>query len=131
VGGLQVQTSQIFSVTDTAIKTLNDDYAGLVAMRLAGLGAKAVVADQISQKDKTLGAIAWLAMNLADRADLRQWSTLPQSFQIARLSLKPGKYKVNVQGLSYGTTPSGEQMPEREVVIRPGKKTFISWRSVR
>lgn len=130
-GGLQVQTSQIFSVTDTAIKTLNDDYGRLVATRLAGIGAKAVVADQISQKDKTLGAIAWLAMNLADRADLRQWSTLPQSFQIARLPLKPGTYKVNVQGLSYGVTPSGENMPERDVVIRPGKKTFIGWRSVR
>ncbi len=130
-GGLQIQTSTIFNVTDTAIRTLNDDYGRLVAMRLAGVGAKAVVADQISQKNKALGAVAWLAMNLADRADVRQWSTLPQSFQIARLPLKPGKYKVNVQGLSYGITPSGEAMPEREVVIRPGKKTFISWRSVR
>jgi hypothetical protein len=130
-GGLQIQTSPIFNVTDTAIRTLNDDYARLVGMRLAGIGAKAVIADQIGQKDRTLGAVAWLAMNLADRADVRQWSTLPQSFQIARLPLKAGKYKVNVKGLSYGVTPSGETMPEREVVIRPGKKTFISWRSVR
>jgi hypothetical protein len=130
-GDMQIQTSRIFSVTDTAIKTLNDDYARLVGMRLAGIGAKAVVADQIGQKNKALGAVAWLAMNLADRADLRQWSTLPQTFQIARLPLKPGTYKVNVEGLGYGNTPSGENMPEREVVIRPGKKTFISWRSVR
>jgi len=130
-GDVQIQTSPIFSVTDTAIRTLNDDYARLVGMRLAGVATKAVVADQIGQRNKTLGAVAWLAMNLADRADVRQWSTLPQSFQIARLPLKPGKYKVTVEGLSYGVTPSGENMPEREVVIRPGKKTFISWRSVR
>lgn len=130
-GDLQIQTSPIFSVTDTAIKTLNDDYARLVGMRVAGVATKAVVADQIGQRNKTLGAVAWLAMNLADRADVRQWSTLPQSFQIARLPLKPGTYKVTAEGLSYGQTPSGENMPEREVVIRPGKKTFISWRSVR
>jgi hypothetical protein len=130
-GGMQIQTSTIFSVTDVAIKTLNDDYARLVAMRVAGVAAKAVIADQLGQKNKALGAVAWLAMNLADRADVRQWSTLPQSFQIARLPLRAGKYKVNVNGLGYGVGPSGENMPEREVVIRPGKKTFISWRSVR
>jgi hypothetical protein len=130
-GDMQIQTSRIFSVSDVAIKVMNDDYARLVGMRLGGVAAKAVVADQIGQKNQALGAVAWLAMNLADRADVRQWSTLPQTFQIARLPLKAGKYKVNVKGLGYGAGPSGENMPEREVVVRPGKKTFISWRSVR
>ncbi len=130
-GDMQIQTSRIFSVSDVAIKVMNDDVARLVAMRLGGMVAKTVVADQIGQKNKALGAVAWLAMNLVDRADVRQWSTLPQTFQIARLPLKAGKYKVNVQGLGYGNGSSGENMPEREVIVRAGKKTFVSWRSVR
>lgn len=129
--GLQIRSSEIFSVTDVAIKTMNDDYAALVASRVAGVVTKAVVADQIAQKNKLLGALAWIGMNAADRADVRQWSTLPQSFQFARMPLKAGKYKVNVAGLGWGLTPDGENMPEREVVIKPGKKTFITWRSVR
>lgn len=130
-GNMQIQTSRIFSVSDVAIKVMNDDYARLVAMRIGGAVAKAVVADQIGQQNRALGAVAWLAMNIADRADVRQWSTLPQTFQIARLPLKAGKYKVSVQGLGYGAGPSGENMPDRDVVVQAGKKTFVSWRSVR
>ena len=124
-------TNRIFSVQEVAIKTLNDDYGRLVASRVAGIATKAVVADQISQKNRALGAVAWIAMNVADRADLRQWSTLPQSFQIARISVKPGRYKIKALGLSSAGTPTGEEMPEREIEVKPGRKVFVSWRSVR
>lgn len=130
VGDVAVNSNPVFSVTDTAIKTMNDDYGRLVAMRVVGIGAKAVVADQIAQRDKGLGAIAFLAMNLADRADLRQWSTLPQTFQIARISALPGHYKIRVDGVDYGNNLSNE-FTERDIEVKPGKKTFISWRSVR
>lgn len=127
----EAQTNRIFDVQSIAIKTLNDDYARLVASRVAGIATKAVVADQIRQKDETLGAIAWIAMNVADRADLRQWSTLPQTFQIARIPVKAGRYKVKSIGLSANGAPTGEEMPEREIEVKPGRKTFVSWRSVR
>lgn len=124
-------TDEVFNVQDVAIKTLDDDYGRLIASRVTGIAAKAVVADQIRQKNEALGAIAWIAMNAADRADLRQWSTLPRTFQIARLPLKAGKYKVKAVGLHGGGASSGEEMPMREVEVRSGKKTFISWRSLR
>lgn len=125
-----VKTTPIFSVEEVAIKTLEDDYARLVASRVAGIATKAVMADQIRQKNEALGHIAWLAMNLADQADLRQWSTLPKTFQIARVYVKPGKYKIKANGLDYNGQPTGEVMTEREVEIKAGKKAFISWRSV-
>lgn len=128
---LEARTNRIFDVQSVAIKTLNDDYARLVASRVAGIATKAVVADQIRQKDETLGTIAWIAMNVADRADLRQWSTLPQTFQIARIPVKAGRYKVKSIGLSAFGEPTGEEMPEREVEVKPGRKVFVSWRSVR
>jgi hypothetical protein len=124
-------SSRIFSVQQVAIKTLNDDYARLVATRVAGMATKAVVAHQLAQKNQLLGSLAWVAMNVADRADLRQWSTLPETFQIARLSVKPGKYKVKVVGLDAGGSETLDQMPERDVEVKAGKKAFISWRSVR
>ena len=130
-GEAAARTSEIFNITSVSIKTLDDDFARLMASRVGGVVAKAVVADQIGQKNRLLGSLAWIAMNVADRADLRQWSTLPDTFQIARAYVKPGVYKVSAQGLEYSGAESGEQMPEREVEVKPGKKVFVSWRSVR
>lgn len=125
----EVISERIYSVQDVAIKTLDDAYAGLIAKRVGGVAVKAVVADQIRQKNEALGLLAWVGMNLADQADLRQWSTLPESFQIARIPLDNGTYKINIQGLDGSGRPSGEQSPEKEVVINGGKKTFVMWRS--
>lgn len=124
-------SERIMSVTDTAIKTLDEDYAGIIAMRAAGVATKAVVADQIRQKDPLLGAIAWVGMNVADQADLRQWTSLPASFQIAKLRLKPGRYKVRAIGLSSGGQPSGESSEWWDVKVEARKKTFVNWRSLR
>ena len=53
------EVSQVFySVTDVAMKVLNDEYNSIVAQRVAGVAAKAVVADQIRQKNKALGKLA-------------------------------------------------------------------------
>ena len=119
------------SVTDTAIKTLDDDYAGLIAMRAAGIGTKAVIADQLRQKNELLGAIAWIGMNVADQADLRQWTSLPSSFQIVKMRLKPGKYKMRAMGLDGAGNPSGETSEAWEIKVEPRKKVFLNWRSLR
>ncbi len=126
---LNETTHQIYSVSDVAIKTLDDAYAGLVAKRVAGVVAKAVVADQVAQHNQLLGALAWIGMNAADQADVRYWETLPDTIQIARLRLAPGEHLVRVVGLNYSGQPTGETA-QFKVVIAPGKKTFINWRSL-
>ena len=130
-GEESTQSKQIFSVQDVAIKTLDDDFARLVASRVAGTVTKAVVADQIAQRNQLLGFVTFMALNAADQADLRQWSTLPQSFQIARLPIKAGHYKVSARGIGVSGNESAEHMPEREVVVPAGGKAFVTWRSLR
>ena len=124
-----LRTERIYSVEDVAIKSLDDQYAELVAKRIGGVVAKEVVADQIRQKNEMLGMIVQVAMHASDRADLRQWSTLPESFQIARMPLSPGKYKVQLVGIASGGGYSSEDSEPREIEIRSRKKTFVSWRS--
>ncbi len=122
-------TQQILSVQDVAIKTLDDQYAALIAKRVAGMATKAVVADQIRQKNQLLGDLALIGMSLADRADLRQWSLLPESFQVAKLYLPAGEYKIKVEGLSAENASTGEAMDFGTVKVKPRKKTFLAWRS--
>lgn len=125
------ETARLYSVQEVAIKTLNSQYAALLAKRVAGVAAKAVVADQIRQKNAALGDLAWIALNIADRADLRQWSTLPESFQIARLYLQAGTYNVALKGIAENGAETGENMEPSQVEIKPGAKRFLTWRSFR
>ena len=125
------ETDRVFDVQGVAIKTLDDDFARLVAMRVAGVATKAVLADQLRQQNGALGLVAWVALNAADQADLRQWSTLPQTLQIARVPIKAGKYKFKAIGIDGAGNNTGDQMPEREIIVKPGEKTFLSWRSLR
>jgi len=127
---IKESTREIYSISAVAIKTLDDAYAGLVAKRAAGIVAKAVVADQIRQKNQLLGMIAWAGLNAADQADLRFWETLPDTLQIAKVRLSPGPHEVKVIGLSETNAPSGEQATFN-VNIDAGKTTFLNWRSLR
>jgi hypothetical protein len=125
------ETSQLlYSVTDVSMRVLNDQYAKMVAERVAGIAAKAVVSDQIRQKNELLGNLAWIGMNIADQADLRQWLTLPSSYQVIKKELPAGEYKISLHGESSRGQSTGETREEQTVQIRPGQKTFIQWRSV-
>ncbi len=120
------ETKLFYDIGKEAIRTLNDDYGYLVAKKVAGFVAKEIVADQIRQKNEALGALALIAMHVSDQADLRQWSTLPESFQIARLSLSPGDHQLSV----VASGPSGEKtIFDDKIHIKKGKKTFVSERT--
>lgn len=130
-GGSREPTQTALDVTTTAIQTLDEQYAGLIAMRVAGIGTKAVVADQLRQKNQLLGELAWIGMNIADQADLRQWLSLPASFQVAKARLKPGKYRVRIVGQNASGFPTGEATEWQDVEVAARKKTFLNWRSLR
>ncbi|MES2801176.1 MAG: hypothetical protein V4654_01680 [Bdellovibrionota bacterium] len=128
----QVNKSRmVYDVDRMAMITLDKDYSSLVARRIGGIAAKAVMSDQIRQKNEFLGSVAWIAMNLADRADLRQWSTLPSKIQMARVFLKPGKYDIKVLGLDSADLPTADVMPNQVIEIKSGKKVFVNFRSLR
>lgn len=124
-------TSQpVYSVEKAAIQTLEADYGSLVARRIGSRVAKEVLADQVRQKDSALGAVAWLAMVASERADLRQWSILPQTFQVLRIPLKPGEHKLEVTGLDDGLNTS-ESLADLRLKINLGEKKFQVLRSLK
>ena len=131
VASINKLTQSAVDISDVAIKQLDEQYAGLIAMRAAGIATKAVVADQIRQKNQLLGELAWIASNIADQADLRQWLSLPASFQIAKLRLKPGKYRVRVVGLDDSGQATEEMMDWTEIKVDAKHKAFLNWRSLR
>ncbi len=129
IGVGKENSQKVYNLERVAIKTLDDQFAPLIAKRVASAVAKEVLADQVRQKNKALGALVSIALRAVDRADLRQWSTLPASFQIAKLRVPPGRYKVRVRGLNASDEVNNEDSGELELVVKPGRKTFFTFRT--
>lgn len=127
-GPYLAQTEFVYSVDDAAIKTLLEDQGSLAARRIGGIVAKEVAADQIRQKNELLGLVAQIAMHASDRADLRQWSFLPKEFQMARIRIKPGKYKLRLTTQNRYSETAGSGVFEKDIEVRAGQTRFINWR---
>lgn len=127
------QSILVYNTQEAAIKTLWEDRPGLIARRVAARVAREVAAREISRKDDSglLGAVAFIGMQVTERADLRQWSFLPASIQISRVVLDPGQYDVAVQGLFAGGAPGAESSETQKIKVSPGKTNFIIWRSLK
>lgn len=110
----------LFSVEKIAINSLEDQYAALVARRIGGVVVKELVAQRIRKDNQLLGDIALLAMYASDRADLRQWSTLPRTFKIYRLPLPPGEYRLEIDGVE----------KNKSITLKPNEKFFTTYRSL-
>lgn len=124
-----VESQVLYNVESAAIRTLEDDRLSLLGRRLTGIVAKEVTAQEIHRRNELLGIFAWLFMHLSDRADLRQWSTLPESVQIIRLPLDPGSYDLELQGLDVSGSLTEERHERTGVVIKARQKTFVTWRT--
>lgn len=121
----------VYDVENVAIRTLDADYGWMVARKVGAFVAKEVVADQIRQKNELLGVLAWVGMHASDRADLRQWSTLPQTIQMIRIFVPPGTYHMTLQGVDGGGSPTGDRKENIPLTIRAGQKVFTHWRTLR
>ena len=103
----------------------------MVARKIGAFAAKEVVADQIRQKNELLGLIAWVGMHASDRADLRQWSTLPQTIQLARFWVPAGSYDLKLQGLDSSGSPTPDHVDKAPLHVKAGQTTFYFWRPLR
>lgn len=109
----------LFNVDRVAVESLDDQYAALVARRIGGAIAKEVVAERIRKENQLLGDLALIAMYATDRADLRQWSTLPKNFKIYRAMVPAGDYRLTFT----------DGLRERNLQIKPGQKVFVAERT--
>jgi uncharacterized protein len=124
-----LQSQIVYSVEKSAIATLEADINSLAARRLGARVAKEVVADQIRQKDKALGNLAWLVMVASERADLRNWSLLPETIQVLRLQVGEGENLLKLSGLNFYNQVS-EDLGTIDLTTQPQKNIYLI-RSVR
>ena len=130
-GFQQAQTEIVYDLEAAAVDTLTKQYGKLVAKRIAGIVAKKAVQKQVAKEDAGLGLLLGVAMHASDRADLRQWSTLPETVQAAHLYLPKGKHSIQLVGARADGSETSDVSPVIEVEVKARRKTFVGWRSFR
>jgi hypothetical protein len=127
--GFPSMSSQVaYDVEQAALKAFEADLAWMAARRLGAYAAKEVLADQIRQKNELLGAVARLGLHLTERADLRQWTTLPQTFQVIRNYLPVGEYEIEIAPQATDGSLSSEMTIRETIQIKSRQKTFLYFR---
>ena len=113
-------------ITKTSTRYLEDRIGRMMAAKVAGIAVKGALAVGVAKlsKSEDLGQLAFLALLLSDRADLRSWRTLPGELQMARVPLRAGTYDVEIEVLGWsGEVLRKESFPKVE--IKTGQKKFI------
>ncbi len=123
----RVRTAVIENVSQVAKKNLSDRTTAL-AIRSAGRGLlKRQLADQVrdNKRGQALGLLADAFTIFSERADLRAWRTLPDSWVAARAFLPPNE-SVAIQLAEIG----GDVVPLGTFQLLEGETMFILARSL-
>lgn len=85
------------NINEIAFKTLQDRMVREFSNSLLRVAAKKGVEYAARQQNEWLGFAVGLANSLTEKADTRNWQTLPYSISYTRLPLSAGTNKINLQ----------------------------------
>ncbi|MBI5890096.1 MAG: hypothetical protein HZB47_05395 [Nitrosomonadales bacterium] len=138
VSGKQADTQLMEDIDAIARSSLSARMPAITARAVARAIAKGAIqesVDKAGQQGDDAGAklIGSLLVRVAavatERADTRSWLTLPANVQLARLTLPPGTYDVQMELLgSDGRVMATRVFPQ--VTIRKERKTYLTQHSV-
>ena len=124
--GAQVQSVVIEDVGRIPAKNLADRMALLATRSTVRTFLKRELRKEMEEKHGLWAALAVdIFTSVSERADLRTWSTLPDSWQAARMFLPPGVHELTV------TAQGGESVPLGVFELEPGETMFLMARTLR
>ncbi len=84
-------------VNKIAFKSLQQRMTLELSKALIRVAIKKATEYQVKQEDKTLGSVLGMINAITEKADTRNWQTLPHSIYYARIPLAVGQNKVSLQ----------------------------------
>lgn len=97
------------NINGIAFKTLHDRMVRELANSLLRVAAKKGVEHLARQENEWLGLAASIINSITEKADTRNWQTLPHSIYYTRIPLSPGQNNITLQ-LSSPTTTITKQL---------------------
>ncbi len=126
-----VKSQVLFDIEQTAINELNLRLAAITAKKLGGVAAKVAIGYGVEKAtdNKLLGLLARYILLASDKADLRSWTTLPATLQIARLTLPAGRRDLELDMVDRSGGQTRNIARWTGVDVKPGKILFLSYRT--
>jgi hypothetical protein len=107
-------------------KTLEDRMVREMANSIARLAAKKAMEAAVREGDKNIGAVVGIVNAISEKADTRNWQTLPAQISYAKAHLPEGEQTVELV-FDASNTQKTNPIP---VNIQKGKTAFKSFRSL-
>ncbi len=127
LSGDKVLTSHVANLDRQARVTFEAEKPSIFFKTIARGLTKYLATRSLKKESAVAGALANIFGAVTETADTRSWLTLPAGVHVARLSLPPGVYQLNVEILDRQGRPlMSQQLPEVEV--EAGRWTFVNQR---
>jgi hypothetical protein len=112
-----VSTSTICNLDAMAVRSLKEHYNGILLRQILRMVAKYHMQKEADKQG--FGFVTMLANVITDRADDRNWLTLPEFMQVADVFLPAGQHKLNCRhlGLSKDVTIDIEERKTQFLII--------------
>jgi hypothetical protein len=124
---LSYQLDKAEDINAIAFKTLRDRMLREMANSLLRLATKKALENYARSKDDTIGLFVGILNAVTEKADTRNWQTLPHSIHYRRISLKEGENNLSLQVQS----PNGSvQNQSIQVTIKAGQTNFFTFHNM-
>jgi len=123
----QYRLEKAEDVNAIAFKCLKDRMVRELANSILRLATKKALEEYARSKDETLGTLLSIANALTEKADTRNWQTLPHGIYYTRIKLQPGKHKL-LLNLKSGI--NGEHQQEFDFNVKAGTTQFFTFQNL-
>lgn len=128
VDGLgQYNLEKAEDVNAIAFKCLKDRMVRELSNSILRLATKKALEEYTRSKDETLGTLLSLANALTEKADTRNWQTLPHGIYYTRIKLQAGNHKL-LLNLKSGI--NGEHKQEFNFNVKAGTTQFFTFQNL-
>lgn len=113
------------NVNAVAFQCLKDRMLREMANGLLRLATKKVMEEAVRGENENLGALVSIVNAMTEKADTRNWQSLPYSISYCRVPLPEGNHQVELQAT--GKANSNESF---EFTIKKGQTTFFAYHNL-
>lgn len=119
---LNCQLELAENINSIAHQCLKDRMVREISTSIARLAVKKAMESLARDQDKSLGSLVSIINAITEKADTRNWQSLPHSISYCRISLPKGKYNTTLYAFGKGTSQT-----QFEFNIEAGKTQFHTY----
>lgn len=97
LNGQRFDLEETENINAIAFKTLQDRFLREMSTALLRLALKKVTEVKLAQENEALGALATITNAVTEKADTRNWQTLPHTVHYARVPLEAGQNELQLK----------------------------------